>query len=261
MRKTCGTLSTTISAITLSRLQRHIFCERLAGNDDYVTSDQNAEQKIRDSWHQNAAAWTRAVRTGSIRSRTAGTDAAIVHVILERTPDSVLDVGCGEGWLSRRLASAGVDVVGFDGSAELIASARSEGDAEYHVLSYDDFAVQPDAIAGRFAVVVFNFALLGQKIESVLRAAARKLSADGQLVIQTVHPLTTAGERYEDGWRLETFAGLDTGFKESMPWYYRTMGSWVSELAAADLQLTALHEPLNPEDARPLSLILVCGPK
>ena len=201
------------------------------------------------------------MRAGSIRSRTAGTDAAIVHVILERSPDSVLDVGCGEGWLSRRLASAGVQVVGFDGSAELIASARSEGGAEYHVLSYDDFALRPNALVGKFAVVAFNFALLGQKIGSVLRAAASTLAADGRLVIQTVHPLTTAGERYEDGWRLETFAGLDTGFKESMPWYYRTMGSWVNELAAADLQLTALHEPLNPEDARPLSLILVCAPK
>ena len=201
------------------------------------------------------------MRAGSIRSRSAGTDAAIVHVILERAPDSGLDVGCGEGWLSRRLASAGVQVVGFDGSAELVASARSEGGAEYHLLSYDDFAHQSDAIAGNFAVVAFNFALLGQNIESVLRAAASKLSADGRLIIQTVHPLTTAGERYEEGWRLETFAGLDTGFKESMPWYYRTMGSWVSELAAADLQLTALHEPLNPDDARPLSLILVCARK
>ena len=250
-----------VTPCTLRRWQRHFTVKRSARDDEFVTSDHNAEQQIRHSWHQNAAAWTRAVRTGSIRSRTAGTDAAIVHVILERSPDSVLDVGCGEGWLSRRLASAGVQAVGFDGSPELIASARSEGGADYHVLSYDDFALRPEAIVGRFAVIAFNFALLGQKIESVLRAAASKLSADGRLVIQTVHPLTTAGERYEDGWRLETFAGLDTGFKESMPWYYRTMGSWVSELAAADLQLTALHEPLNPEDARPLSLILVCARK
>jgi 2-polyprenyl-3-methyl-5-hydroxy-6-metoxy-1,4-benzoquinol methylase len=218
----------------------------------------NAEQQIRESWHQNAAAWTRAVRSGSIRSRAAGTDAAIVNVILAHAPVSALDIGCGEGWLCRRLVAAGVRVVGFDGSPELIASAHVEVGADYQVLNYDTFSEAPNSIPGTFDVVVFNFALLGQNIEAVLRAATAKLPADGVIVIQTVHPWITADGHYEDGWRLETFAGFETGFKEPMPWYYRTLSSWVSELAAAELSLVELHEPLNPEDARPLSLILVC---
>ena len=40
---------------------------------------------------------------------------------------SVLDVGCGTGYFTRRLASDGFDVTGVDTSAEMIGTARSHG--------------------------------------------------------------------------------------------------------------------------------------
>ena len=40
---------------------------------------------------------------------------------------SVLDVGCGTGYFTRRLASDGFDVTGVDASAEMIDYARSHG--------------------------------------------------------------------------------------------------------------------------------------
>ena len=49
------------------------------------------------SWERNAAAWTEAVRERRIASRRAGTDAAIVGAVLDASPASVIDVGCGEG--------------------------------------------------------------------------------------------------------------------------------------------------------------------
>jgi hypothetical protein len=41
-----------------------------------------------------------------------------------------------------------------------------------------------------------------------------------------------------------------------MPWYFRTMGSWLAAARDAELVVERLEEPLNPETRRPLSLLL-----
>ncbi len=66
-----------------------------------------SDEKILDSWHKNAAPWSLAVREGQIDSRRLVTDSAIVGAVEEYgrayTRPSVLDIGCGEGWLARAL--------------------------------------------------------------------------------------------------------------------------------------------------------------
>jgi len=72
-----------------------------------------------ESWDKNAANWARAVREGLIPSRRAGTDDAIVSAIFSRRPSRILDVGCGEGWLIRRICQlTNCVAVGIDGSAQ-----------------------------------------------------------------------------------------------------------------------------------------------
>ena len=85
--------------------------------------------KQQSSWIANASAWTDAVREGRIASRKNGTDAAIVEACRAHPGMTVLDVGCGEGWLSRALASSGATVVGVDASEPLIIAARAAGSA------------------------------------------------------------------------------------------------------------------------------------
>ena len=45
-----------------------------------------------------------------------------------------------------------------------------------------------------------------------------------------------------------------------MPWYFRTLGSWVALLRAGGYALAELREPLHPETALPLSLLLTAEP-
>ena len=46
----------------------------------------------------------------------------------EKPPDTLLDLACGSGGLSLPLAARGIDVIGVDGSDEMLARAREKAD-------------------------------------------------------------------------------------------------------------------------------------
>lgn len=217
------------------------------------------EARLQRSWRANAAAWSDAVRERRIASRRAGTDAAVLDAVRRTRATRVLDAGCGEGWLARALAADGCAVVGIDASPELVAAARALGGARFEVAAYAELAGRADL--GRFDAVVFNFALLGEDLRTPLQAAHALLHADGALIVQTVHPwLAGADGAYADGWRSETFAGFGTGFREPMPWYFRTLGAWLRALREAGFRVEDCVEPVDPASGRPLSLLLRAAP-
>lgn len=216
----------------------------------------DASRAMRESWERNAAAWTNAVREQRIASRRAGTDAAIVDAVSRLAPSCVLDVGCGEGWLARVLAARGVDVVGIDASAALIESARALGGGRFEAMTYAEVAT----LDRTFDVAVCNFALLEEDLAPAFDAIAQTLDGSGRLVVQTVHPWSACGDaRYENGWRLETFAAFGGDFVAPMPWYFRTLGSWVGALSAAGFRVERIEEPVDRDSGRPLSLLLTAA--
>ncbi len=224
-----------------------------------------SDARILEAWHQNAQPWTHAVRQGTIASRVLVTDAAIVQTVLAHRPMQaqarVIDLGCGEGWLARALATQGLDVLGLDAVPALIEQAQAAGGgADYRVISYEDI------VQARFTepaqMVVCNFSLLGGEIVDVLcRALHTWLAPSGRLVIQTLHPLIACGEQpYADGWRPGSWAGCEGTFHEPAPWYFRTLASWMQLLTQAGFALLALREPLHPQTGRPASVIFVAQP-
>ncbi|HEY7886078.1 MAG TPA: class I SAM-dependent methyltransferase, partial [Cellvibrionaceae bacterium] len=127
------------------------------------------DKKIVESWHKNAPSWTAVVRGGQIESRRLVTDRAIVEAVLDYSPQSVVDIGCGEGWLIRELASQVAYLVGVDVVPDLIDQAKTAGGGDFFVASYQ--AVADGAIEGLFDAVVCNFSLLGKESVEVLFSA------------------------------------------------------------------------------------------
>ncbi|MDB6444711.1 MULTISPECIES: bifunctional 2-polyprenyl-6-hydroxyphenol methylase/3-demethylubiquinol 3-O-methyltransferase UbiG [Pseudomonas] len=215
-----------------------------------------SESTLLHSWHHNAHAWIEAVRTGAIESRREVTDQAILLAVLSRQPERVLDLGCGEGWLLRALAKRAIEAVGVDGDATLVEAARTAGSSPVHLASYDTLAQAKVDIGRDYDLICANFALLHQDIIPLLAAMKALLVPGGALVIQTLHPWVAAAGDYQDGWRQETFAGFK-GQWQPMPWYLRTLSSWINALDMAGFRLASLQEPQHPQSAVPQSLLLV----
>jgi 2-polyprenyl-3-methyl-5-hydroxy-6-metoxy-1,4-benzoquinol methylase len=173
----------------------------------------------------------------------------------------VLDVGCGEGWLARAIAPHGCRVVGIDASEALIASARDLGGGTFVAMTYDAIAASTATLGAPFDVAVCNFSLLEAELAPLLDALHGVIGADGRLVIQTVHPWIACGDApYVDGWREETFASFGGGFAASMPWYFRTLASWVDAIGASRFAIGRIVEPVDAESGRPLSLLIEATP-
>lgn len=222
-----------------------------------MTAD-DPESRIAAGWHRHGDAWVAAVRGRRIASRTAVTDQALLDAIAAHRPASLLDLGCGEGWLARRLAPQGIAVTGIDASAPLVAAARSAGGGQFRVADYADL---PEDL-GRFAMAVSNFALLGREsVDLLLAALPRFLLPGGVLLIQTLHPLTTADRPYVDGWREDSWTAFSEAVADPPPWYFRTLGSWVRLLQRHGWQLRELREPTAAAAPRPASLLLVASPE
>jgi 2-polyprenyl-3-methyl-5-hydroxy-6-metoxy-1,4-benzoquinol methylase len=226
-----------------------------------VDESQTQRAELLSSWNVNADAWTAAVREQAIPSRRLATDAAIVAAcarIIDGRPDlRALDVGCGEGWLTRELARLGAHATGIDGSAALIDSARASGGADYACVSYEQLESDVEVLAGPYDLIVCNFSLLDDRATPLLAALARRLPAAGVIVVQTVHPWAAVGDGpYVDGWRTERWGAFDNAFPSPMPWYFRTTGSWLAAARGAQLVVDRLEEPIHPESRKPLSLLL-----
>ncbi|WP_312116658.1 class I SAM-dependent methyltransferase [Brevibacillus reuszeri] len=220
------------------------------------------EKQLEESWVTNAEAWTQSVRQNQIESRKLATDQAIIDEIVSLHPRKVMDVGSGEGWLARALHTRGIEIIGIEGSTELVQRAQSAGGGSFYQLSYADFSKNPTQFGTDFDAAVCNFSLLSEEITELLQALSTSLAPNGVIVIHTLHPFNLAADdRYEIGWREESFVGMGEGYKAAMPWYYRTMSAWLSELPKAGLELVRCQEPVHPRTGRPLSLLLTAKPR
>ncbi len=169
-----------------------------------------------------------------------------------------LDIGCGEGRLSRHLTSEGHRVIGVDASPSLIKAARS-ADPSIDVVRADAAALPlPDACAD--LVIAFMSLQDVDAMPSAVGEAARVLRPGGRFCMAIVHPLNSAG-RFESlapdapfvvrGSYLDSFTFSDAVERDGLSMIFhsvhRPLQSYFAALETAGFLIEALREPSIPE--------------
>ncbi len=239
-------------------------------------------RETQEIWERKAAYWDEQMGEGNLFQRYLVGPAA--ERLLGVQPDEViLDVGCGNGVFSRRLAQLGARVVATDFSPTFLerATARTREHAdriEYRLVDATDEAQLSALGERRFDAAVCNMALMDMTtIEPLLHALARLLKPGGRFVFSLPHPCfnlraTKLVLELEDreGQLVETYAvtvsnylhvppGKGAGMPgEPAPHYYfhRPLSQLLGTCFAAGFVLDGLEEPAFDEEQagqRPLS--------
>ncbi len=217
-----------------------------------------SDSEIIQSWAINAEPWIKAIINEEIESRNLITNKAIINKILEYKPRSMLDVGCGEGWLSRIIAREGIYVLGIDVIPTFINYANLKGSAQFDVCSYENLPAYK--FEQQFDCIVCNFSLIGKESTEIVIASSKNLlTENGVLIIQTLHPIIACGDlAYKDEWREGSWVGFSEEFLKPAPWYFRTIESWFVLFDTNGFKQCDMYEPTHPKTGKPASIIFEC---
>jgi 2-polyprenyl-3-methyl-5-hydroxy-6-metoxy-1,4-benzoquinol methylase len=223
----------------------------------------NNEQKIITSWQANANNWIDIIDNNGIESRRLITNKSIVYAVSKAKPVTVLDIGCGEGWLSKELQQQGMEITGVDVIPELIEKAREKVPGEFFVASYEEIYSGNISFNKLFDTIVINFALIGKEsTENLLAYLPKLLTLTGTLFIQTLHPDSRKSiNDYKSGWKDGSWDGLGDQFSMPYQWYFRTMEDWLLLLSQSGFGKIKATEVTHPHSGKPLSVIFQCSCK
>lgn len=157
--------------------------------------------------------------------------ASLVELLDPKPGERTLDLGCGTGHLSARIAEAGAEVLGVDGSPEMVeAAARA-----YPAMRFEVADARTLKYEGQFDAVFSNAVLHWVKeAEAVARGVARALRPGGRFVAEfggkgNVQKIMSALQS------ARTAVGIEPA---ELPWYYPSLAEYASLLERVGLEVT-----------------------
>jgi len=216
--------------------------------------------KLRHAWEKNAPDWVRWAREPGHDSYWRFHRERFL-ALLPEPGRLTLDVGCGEGRVTRDLREVGHAVVGVDSSETMIAAAREADIAGEYVVADAASLPFPDGHAD--LVVAFMSLMDVDDMPRSVGELARVLEPGGRLAVAVVHPINSGHdvdrehpedhlvlvENYFDRryYRDELERdGLRMTF-ESRHW---TLEDYFAAIAGAGLLVEALREIPDPTHPR-----------
>lgn len=171
-----------------------------------------------------------------------------------------IDIGCGEGRLTRHLKELGHRIVGIDASPTMVAAARAS-DPSMDLRVADAAALPLQDASADLAVAFMTL----HDIDAMPRAVAeiaRVLMPGGRLCFAIVHPINSAGQFERPvadapfvikGDYLRPFTFSDTveraGLTMTFHSRHRPLEAYFAALQDAGLLVETLREPAVPEHA------------
>ena len=148
----------------------------------------------RELWNQKAQFWDALHGDFGNMFHQRLVEPGVLQLLELQAGEAILDVGCGNGALARRMAERGALVTAFDFSEELIRLAKARSAAlstpvDFRVIDATDEAAMLALGVGRYDAITCTMALMDMPtVEPLFRAAARTLRPGGRFVFSTQHP-------------------------------------------------------------------------
>jgi SAM-dependent methyltransferase len=199
-------------------------------------------------------------------TRTPGHDAYwryrdAFFALLPEPGAATLDVGCGEGRVTRDLVARGHRVTGLDASPTLLRAAAEADPASRYVVGPAEALPFED---GAFdLVVVYNSLMDVEDMPAAVHEAARVLDPGGRLCACITHPMQTAatwkdsdddaplvvGEAYLDRRWMDVPVERD-GLAFTFDGWCYPLEAYTGALEEAGLLIEAMREPADPAGGR-----------
>ena len=206
-----------------------------------------------EHWSRIAAEWTAWARAPNHDAFWAYR-ASLVAFIGQGVGDA-LDVGCGEGRVSRVLKDCGYRVTAVDPVEQLISAAEQAGSADaYKIAAAADL---PFKNCSFDLAVAYNVLMDVDDVPAALKEVRRVLRPSGTLVISIVHPFADRGRfagpqanapfvLQKSYFGRERFEGteLRNGLQMHFAGWSQPLESYMAALESAELAVTSLREPV-----------------
>ena len=169
--------------------------------------------------------------------------ADLVDWLAPATGEVILDLGCGDGALTTRIADSGAEVIGADGSSAMVAAARARGLTA--VVADGQSLDGVSELDRRFDAVFSNAALHWMRTDpqAVIEGVFARLKPGGRFVAEmggagNIAPIHAALRAEADA------RGLDP---ESLdPWYFPSETTYLDRLATAGFHIERSHSFERP---------------